>query len=164
MNNIQFKVIPNTNNRYLATSDGHIFDTKLNRYVPERITKRGWKDCHIWYNNKRITINVHRLIAYSFLGISDLTVNHKDGNKLNNAIDNLEYMTLKEQNVHRSRVLHVGNQKPIYCIELNKKFSSAKEFCETMGFEYKNCHISEICKHKYGFKTYKGYHFEYANN
>ena len=33
-----------------------------------------------------------------------------------------------------------------------------------MGFDYSNCHISEICKHKYGFKTYKGYHFEYINN
>ena len=52
----------------------------------------------------------------------------------------------------------------ILYIEQNKIYNSAKEFCEIMGFDYSNCHISEICKHKYGFKTYKGYHFEYINN
>lgn len=156
------KIIPNTNNRYLATFDGHIYDKKLNKYVAENKSKRGWIRCHIWYKNKRITIGVHRLIAYAYLGVSDLTVNHKDGNKNNNSITNLEYMTLQEQNIHRSKILKVGNQKPIICIEQNKIYNSAKEFCDIMGFDYSNCHISEICKHKYGFKTFKGYHFEYV--
>ena len=158
------KIIPNTNGRYYATKDGHIYDTKLKRNVAENESKRGWLKCHIWYNEKRITINVHRLIAYAYFGISDLTVNHKDGNKHNNSVDNLEYMTLQEQNWHRSRTLHSGNQHKIICIEQNKIYNSAKEFCEIMGFDYSNCHISEICKPKYGFKTYKGYHFEYINN
>lgn len=40
---------------------------------------------------------VHRLVAYAFLGENkNLTVNHKDENKLNNNILNLEYMTIAE--------------------------------------------------------------------
>lgn len=39
---------------------------------------------------------VHRLVARAFLGESDLTVNHINGNKLNNCVENLEYMTRKE--------------------------------------------------------------------
>jgi len=37
------------------------------------------------------TIRIHRLIALTFLGESHLEVNHIDGNKLNNNVDNLEY-------------------------------------------------------------------------
>ena len=161
----EYRIVPNTNNRYLATRDGHIYDTKLNKYVAENKHPRGWLRCHIWYNDKRITTGVHRVIAYAWLGVSELTVNHKDGNKENNDISNLEYMTLQEQNWHRSREIHKGNQRPIICIEENKIYPSAKEFCETHNINWnKSCHITEVCKHKYGFKTFKGYHFEYVEN
>lgn len=162
--NMEKRIIPNTDNRYYATEDGHIYDAKLNKYVSENKSKRGWLKCHVWYNKKRITIGVHRLIAYAFLGISDLTVNHINGDKTDNSIQNLEYMSLQDQNWHRSRVLHTGNQKPIICIEQNKIYSSAVEFCEAMGFNPNNTHISNVCKHQYGFKTYKGFHFEYVDN
>ena len=94
MRNIEMKNIPNTNERYYATSDGHIYDKKRNKLVAENKCKGGWLKCHIWFNNRRITICVHRLIMYAFVGISTLTVNHKDGNKENNSINNLEYMTV----------------------------------------------------------------------
>ena len=146
----EYKTIPNTDNRYLATKDGHVFDTKNNKYVAEIKTQRGWYQCHIWYNKQRITIHVHRLIAFAWLGISDLTVNHKDGNKSNNSIDNLEYMTLQEQNKHRSEVLKRGNRKPIRCIEQDRIYDSIRSFCLINGFKPANCHISAICKQKYG--------------
>ena len=160
---VQRKIIPNTNNRCYATSDGHIFDIKLNRFIAENKSKRGWLKCHIWFNGKRITIGVHRLIMYAFVGISELTVNHKNGNKEDNSIENLEYMTRKEQNVHRSKILKVGNRQRVICLENNKVYETIKEACEDLDIEYENSHISEICKHKYGFKSSHGYHFEYFN-
>lgn len=51
---------------------------------------------------------------YAFVGMSDLTVNHKNGNKEDNSIENLEYMTRKEQNIHRSNTLKVGNRKRLF--------------------------------------------------
>ncbi len=44
--------------------------------------------------NRRKT--VHRLVAEAFCGVSKLTVDHVDGNKLNNRADNLEFVTKRE--------------------------------------------------------------------
>ena len=55
--------------------------------------------CQITVNGK--VISVHRLIMEAFHGKSDLTVDHIDGNKLNNSLDNLEYVT-REENLIRS--------------------------------------------------------------
>ena len=53
---------------------------------------------------------VHRLVAAAFLGQREhLYVNHKDGNKFNNHIDNLEWVTPSENMLHSTHVL--GNKK-----------------------------------------------------
>ena len=69
------------------------------------------------------------------MGESELTVNHIDGNKSNNAIENLEYMTLSEQNWHRSRDIKVGNQVPIYCKETGDIYPNAKVAGEILGIK-----------------------------
>lgn len=130
------QIIPNTNNRYYATIDGHIYDSYLNRFVVENKSKRGWLRCHIWMNEERKTIGVHRLIAYAYFGVSSLTVNHKDGNKENNSVFNLEYMTLQDQNIHRSKIIKKGNLKKVKCLENNKIYDSIKDACDDLGLKY----------------------------
>lgn len=49
---------------------------------------------------ERKTIKVHRIVALAFLGKSNLTVNHKDFNKLNNCVFNLEYLSRSENSLH----------------------------------------------------------------
>lgn len=46
------------------------------------------------------TVSVHRLVAKTFIGESDLDINHIDGNKLNNSVENLEYVTRSENALH----------------------------------------------------------------
>lgn len=83
---------------YLFCNDGTILSTKYNkrRILKPSITQRGYY-CYRLKNNQGnfITKMGHRLIAKAFLNnYSDkLQVDHVDGNKLNNAVNNLEMVT-----------------------------------------------------------------------
>lgn len=157
---IEWKQVPRTNGRYIASTRGIIFDNKMNKNVPYSRHKRGWLRCHIWIDGIRKTIGVHRIIAMTFLGESDLTVNHIDGDKNNNSIDNLEYLTVKENNIHRSKILKKGNIKKVYCFETNKVYETIKQASIELNCD--SGHISAVCKNKHGYKSVKGYHFKYV--
>lgn len=81
-------------------------------------------------NGKSNTKRVHRLVASAFLGESDLQVDHIDGNKLNNRLDNLEYVTPQE---NTNRAWKNGQAK--YTKERKEKLSKiAKEKWKTNSF------------------------------
>lgn len=76
-------------------------------YRKERIrslslTKDGYVKLRLSYCGKDVTMRVHRLVAEAFIPNSNNkeTVNHKDGNKLNNCVDNLEWADRSEQMYH----------------------------------------------------------------
>lgn len=75
------------------------------------------------------TFALHRLVAFTFLENPEnkKTVNHKDGNKLNNTIDNLEFATNKEQQIHRF-VIGLGNNFTRKIIQYDLEFNKIKEF------------------------------------
>lgn len=74
-----------------------------NRYHRITLTERN--------KNIKWTISVHRLVAELFIGnIEGFVINHKDGNKLNNHVNNLEIVTIKENIQHAFDTgLAVGN-------------------------------------------------------
>ena len=158
---IVWKTVPNTNGRYKANTEGVIYDNKLGKNVPYCKHKRGWLRCHIWFGNERKTIGVHRVIMLTFCGESDLTVNHIDGNKENNCLNNLEYVSAAENNRHRSEVLKVGNRKAVRCIETGKIYETIADVEKKLGCDAG--HVSALCKKKYGYKSVKGYTFEYVD-
>lgn len=76
---------------------------RLNGKITSGYINNGYYSITLYDNitGKQSAKRVHRLIASAFLGINNLLqVNHKDGNKLNNKIDNLEYVTAKENSIH----------------------------------------------------------------
>ena len=56
----------------------------------------GYMTVNLSKNGKSNTKRVHRLVAIAFLGESNLQIDHIDGNKQNNCVENLEYVTPKE--------------------------------------------------------------------
>lgn len=68
----------------------------------------GYMTVSVRKNGKSKKIKVHRAVMMSFFPRQDadkLDVNHKDGNKKNNSIENLEWCTRGENHKHRYRVL-----------------------------------------------------------
>lgn len=69
-----------------------------------RFNKNGYKRVSICKEGIRKTYSIHRLVAITFIeGDSGLTVNHKDGNKLNNHYSNLEFISRTENVKHAYR-------------------------------------------------------------
>lgn len=76
-----WKIIPNTNGLYQASNLGRIKRTDTNKLIKQNIGTSGYLSFQTSINNVQKRIQSHRAIMYAFYGLSDLTVNHKDGKK-----------------------------------------------------------------------------------
>lgn len=90
--------------RYFATEDGHIYSEHLKRNISEYTDKDGYKKVRLSNGDgSRKVFSVHRLILETFQpnpNSKNLQVNHIDGNKTNNCISNLEWVTCKQNINH----------------------------------------------------------------
>lgn len=145
--------IPNYE-KYSIDEYGNVYSK--NKQLKSNIDKRGYLRVWLYKNKIRKEMPIHRAVAISFLGYKEnLTVNHKDGNKLNNHISNLEWIS-NADNIRHSFINNIRpketmgkrknnvyavsleNQTQIICAfetGLFNKTELAKEF---------NCHRSTI--------------------
>ena len=105
---------------YLLTEDGKVYSQKSSRFLKTHLDKNGYEKVRlVCDDDKRHTFSVHRLMLENFnpvQGMENLQVNHIDGNKLNNHINNLEWTTCK-QNIkhaiqHNLRANQYGEYNP----------------------------------------------------
>ena len=86
-----------------ADRPGHKIRLK-GRELKRTVGTRGYYVVNFQRNDKPHTQYVHRLVAAKFVeGDNSLSVNHKDGTKLNNNAENLEWITLAENTKHQHR-------------------------------------------------------------
>ena len=110
---------------------------------------RGYLKVRLYKNGVAKNYKVHRLVANAFLGENNLTVNHIDKNKENNKLENLEYMTNKN-NTRYSQAKKVKGKNVLTGEEL---IFEAMNDVTKKGFNQR--HVSSCCR---GLrKTHKGY-------
>ena len=115
-----WKDIPDTNGYYSCNEFGEIksnfrviyrkngiCQTIKERILKAKINNHGYAYVSLRINKHTYDMLVHRLVALTWLPNpeSKETINHKDGNPLNNKLENLEWATQSENNLHRFRVL-----------------------------------------------------------
>jgi hypothetical protein len=66
---------------------------------------RGYKYVTLHINGRHRGFQVHRVVMETFVEASPLQVNHKNGNRADNRLENLEYVTGKENQAHSRDVL-----------------------------------------------------------
>lgn len=110
------------NSCYYVSSFGRFYSTSSKKILKQNIDKDGYNIITLLHK----TYRSHRLVAKNFLNnVENLPqVNHKDGNKQNNNISNLEWCDQSYNMRHRFEVL---KQVPY-----NKNKKMSQEFCEKM--------------------------------
>lgn len=120
--------------------------------------KDGYLYVYLYKNGKGKNFSVHRLVAEAFLPNPHNypCVNHKDENKQNNNVDNLEWCNVKYNNTYGTRIERVSKKqsKPVLQYTLDgqfvKEWESTRE-CGRNGFNQQT--ISACCRGK--LKTHK---------
>jgi hypothetical protein len=96
---------------YYLTNNGRVYSVKRKTFMKNRISGCGYVSIGLRCKGKTTKLSVHRLVAELFIenkpeNYRELQINHKDGNKLNNHVSNLEYVTAAENSQHSKYILY----------------------------------------------------------
>lgn len=164
-------------NLYSISEDGAVFSYYSN-FELKQFMRNGYKAVCLVSDKKKKFKNIHRMLAEAFIEnpLNKSQINHIDGNKTNNSLDNLEWATPSENITHAHKtglipkLVHTQEYKefmsilmkesksmPVICVETGIKYPSAK----TAGIELGIVH-SSICRACRGErKTAGGKRFNY---
>lgn len=93
---------------YYVQDDGKIFSERTNKILSVQLDKDGYEKVQMMSTDgKRHRYSVHRLVLENFNPIENMNkfqVNHIDGNKRNNNLSNLEWVTCSENLIHAHKI------------------------------------------------------------
>ena len=139
---------------YMVSNCGRVKSLNYNHtgkeeVLKENTNKKGYKIIYLYKNGKRQKYKIHRFVAKAFIPNANNfpEVNHKDEDKTNNKVDNLEWCTAEYNINYGTRNEKLS--KKIKCITTNEIFNSIKEAKEKYNINYGS--ICSCCKGRYKF-------------
>ena len=156
------KDIKNYEGIYAITENGEVWSYRSNKWLNPSTHYRGYKVVCLSDKGKADSFFVHRLVAETFLPNPDNLpeVNHKDENKANNSIANLEWID-HTQNINYGTAMTRASKaksKSTYCLELDKYFDSVLEAAQYTNIP--KASISQCCTQRRQLAG--GYHWRYV--
>ena len=166
-------------NGYSVSNTGKVksFRRKNNKekglILKQETTYKGYKQVCLYKDGKKHQKLVHRLVAEAFIPNPDNKpeINHKDTDKTNNTIFNLEWNTSSENTIHAYKnglydnlkkslsIVGPNRHPPVRVVETGKIYRSQRELSKELDL----CEQSVSRCLKGGSKSTKGYHFEYID-
>lgn len=98
---VEIRVIPGYDD-YAATTDGRIYSFRNKTFLKPQKQSSGYHMVSLYTETKKKRWLIHRIIAITFLGLPEgnMDVNHKDCDKHNNHLSNLEWVSRQENVIH----------------------------------------------------------------
>lgn len=157
---------------YLVSNQGNIKSVKRNKILSPKNNHDGYLRIQLWRNNKALFVAIHRLVAQAFIDNPENKpfVNHIDGIKNHNFVENLEWVTQSENIQHAwgtglsKSQLNNSRSKAIDQLDLDgnyiKTFPSSMEAERQTGIQRTT--ISAVCRGYGVHKTAGGYKWRYS--
>lgn len=164
--------IPGYNGKYQVSNFGGFSSIKNGQRISRKICKFSTGYSCVSIDGRAHSL--HRLVALTFIPNPNNKpqVNHKNGDKTDNNIHNLEWCTRSENCLHRDRKLGISrvNKKKVMCIETGRIFDSAvdaarwmtKECGRSKAVVSKAYKIGACCRMEKGRKTCGGFGWKFA--
>lgn len=155
--------LPEYRDRYQISNLGRVYSNSRQIILKPHIRVGYYAVCLSKNDNKK-TVYIHDLVARAFLTPQEgLVINHIIGNKLDNRVDNLEFVSYKENTAH---ALTTGLTKPHpkqvnqYDLDSNFIATYSSIIQASAATRANDRHISDVCKGKR--KTCGGFIWKYA--
>jgi hypothetical protein len=139
MEQVNWKPVHEYDGLYEINVKGEVRSLHKRNYheiMPQRIDRGGYYTVRLSKKGKDSTKYVHRLLGFGFIPNPDNKpfINHKDTNKLNNALENLEWVTHAENMKHayENGAIRI-NSKAVVDLCTGQEFPSAKEAAAFYG-------------------------------
>ena len=167
INNIMCLPIKGFENRYLISNTGNVFSIKSNKILKPEI-RRNYYSVQLFNGKTYKHYSIHRLVASHFIPNPNnfLYVNHKDENKLNNCVSNLEWCTASYNVRYGTSIKRAVEKKSKRVLQLDRQFNTLNIFSSVAEAERQtgipNPNIIKCCKGKR--KTAGGFVWKYENN
>lgn len=154
MNEIWREIYSHPN--YEVSTHGNIKNKITNKYLKPNKNAQGYLSVSLNKNNKPTKFLIHRLVAQIFLPnyYNKPTINHKNKNRSDNHLFNLEWATMTEQNIHKNNnkfeptnTFNMCTMKSIWRVDLktNEKLEKYNNLTEAQNW----CIQNNLSKSKY---------------
>lgn len=149
---------------YSIFKDGTVVNNVSGKPLKPYDTKDGYKEVSLYKNKRRFYFRVHRLVAIHFINNPQQLeyVNHKDENKSNNSVDNLEWCTATYNNNYGTRSIRQAQTRGHKIKAFKNGIFVGSFYSERKCARELNIDSSSVSKAVRGLrKTVEGYTFEY---